>query len=127
MKAKQEFLRFGSFIINDGPQVRFWEVIWLGNSSLKDQYPGLYNITRSKFITIVEALRTNPPDFIWQRDLFEPKLVAWNELLSRLTNFSLAQGHDKFHWNFNPNGQFSVKSFYQAMIRTPVPNANKNL
>lgn len=28
MKAKQEFLRFGTFIIKDGTQVRFWEDKW---------------------------------------------------------------------------------------------------
>ena len=48
MKVKRDFLRFGTFIIKDGSQVRFWEDIWLGNRSLRDQYPQLYNIVRKK-------------------------------------------------------------------------------
>jgi len=35
-------LQFGTFIINDGFQVRFWEDKWLGNRTLQDPYPGLY-------------------------------------------------------------------------------------
>ena len=46
MKVKRDFLRFGTFIINDGSQVRFWEDTWLGNSPLRDQYPQLYNIAK---------------------------------------------------------------------------------
>ena len=48
MKVKRDFLRFGTFIIKDGSQVRFWEDIWLGNRSLRDQFPQLYNIFRKK-------------------------------------------------------------------------------
>jgi hypothetical protein len=45
MKVKRDFLHFGTFIIKDGSQVRFWEDIWLGNKTLREQYPSLYNIT----------------------------------------------------------------------------------
>jgi len=48
MKVKNDFLKFGSFTIKDGPQIRFWEDVWLGNRSLREQYPQLYNITRKK-------------------------------------------------------------------------------
>lgn len=44
MKAKHDFLRYGSFIIKDGSQIRFWEDKWLGNAALLDQYPCLYII-----------------------------------------------------------------------------------
>ena len=48
MKVKNDFLKFGSFIIKDGSQIRFWKDVWLGNGSLREQYPQLYNITREK-------------------------------------------------------------------------------
>jgi len=48
MKVKQDFVRFGTFIIQDGSQVRFWEDRWLGQSTLRQQYPCLYNIARHK-------------------------------------------------------------------------------
>jgi hypothetical protein len=66
LKVKYDFLRFVSFIIKDGSQVKFWEDKWLGNESLMNQYPGLYNIVRPKFITISEALSSYPPNFFWR-------------------------------------------------------------
>jgi hypothetical protein len=44
MAAKPNFFRFGHFSIKDGSQIRFWEDKWLGNTSLREQYPVLYNI-----------------------------------------------------------------------------------
>ena len=41
MKTKQEFLKFGTFIVKDGSQVRFWEDRWLGNITLQEHYPRL--------------------------------------------------------------------------------------
>ena len=56
MKVKRDFFHFGSFIVKDGTQVRFWEDKWLGNSSLQEQYPYLYNIAKPKHVTIAEVL-----------------------------------------------------------------------
>ena len=39
MKVKNDFLKFGTFTIKNGSQVRFWEDIWLGNRPLRQQYP----------------------------------------------------------------------------------------
>ena len=66
MKVKQDFLRFGTFKINNGTQVRFWEDRWLGNQPLKDQYPGLYSIVRHKFKTIAEVMTTEQPNISWR-------------------------------------------------------------
>ena len=97
MKAKHDFLRFGSFIVKNGSQVLFWEDKWLGNTTFRDQYPFLYNITRPKHVTIVEVLRTSPPNLSWRRDLIGPKLVAWNDMLSRIANISLGHEPDVFY------------------------------
>jgi hypothetical protein len=44
MDAKQSFLRYGSFQLNNGKQIRFWEDKWLGNSTFKHQFLSLYNM-----------------------------------------------------------------------------------
>jgi hypothetical protein len=44
-----------------------------------------------------------------------PKLVAWNNLLPRMTNIELTNEQDEFHWNLNPYGKFSMKSRYQGI------------
>ena len=127
MKVKQDFLRFGTFKINNGSQVRFWEDTWLGSNALKFQYHGLYKITRKKHVTIGEFLTTTQSNTYWRRTLFGSRLVAWNELLSRIANIHLTQDEDAFYWTLSKSGQFSVKSHYQALIRREVPNLNKRL
>jgi hypothetical protein len=94
---------------------------------LKDQYPGLYNITRAKFKTIAEVLTNNETIFSWRRTLFGSRLTEWNELRSRIANIQLTQEDDVFHWNLTQSGQFSMKSHYQALIKNEVPNLNKRL
>ena len=61
MHVKNSFFRFGSFLIKDGSEIRFWEDTWLGNTPLKDQYPALYTIARGKIGTIAVVLSTSPP------------------------------------------------------------------
>ena len=68
MKVKNDFLKFGSFIIKDGSQIRFWEDVWLGNRSLREQYPQLYNIAQKKQDTVADVLSTPIPNISWHRD-----------------------------------------------------------
>jgi hypothetical protein len=65
MKVKNEFLKFGTFTIKDGSQIRFWEDKWLGNRTLCDQYPQLYNIARKKQDTVAELLSTEILNISW--------------------------------------------------------------
>jgi hypothetical protein len=127
MKVKSDFLRFGSFSITNGTQIRFWEDKWLGTSPLREQYPSLYHIVRHKQATVAELCGTLPFNFTWRRDLIGSKLVAWNELLSRLANLTLTPEPDEFRWNLLRSGQFSVKSHYLALIHSDVPNLNRRL
>ena len=83
-EGKTCFFKIGTFIINDGSQVRFREDTWLGNSPLRDQYPQLYNIVRKKQDTLADVLSTQIPNLSWRRDLIGNKLVIWNNLVSRL-------------------------------------------
>jgi hypothetical protein len=91
MKVKQDFLRFGTFEIRNGSQVRFWEDRWLGDIALKSQYPSLYNIVRRKFETVETILKSDNINLAWRRSLIGSKLVAWNELRQKLVNIALTQ------------------------------------
>jgi len=127
MKVKWDFLRFGTFMIQNGSQVRFWEDIWLGNTPLREQYPQLYNIARGKHDTMEAVLSAYPPNVSWRRDLFGDKLVMWNNLLSRLTTVISSQEEDEFIWTLDRKGEFSVKSHYLGLIHQNIPNTNKHL
>jgi len=107
MKTKQEFLKFGTFIVKDGSQVHFWEDRWLDNITLREQYPQHYNIARKKHDTVADVLSTQIPNISWRRDLIGNKLISWNNLLSRLEGIELRQERDELRWNLDQSGVFS--------------------
>ena len=99
---------------------------WLGTTTLREQYPALYNIVlgRHKSDTIATVLEVNPPIVTFRRDLVGPRLAAWQELLQRLASVNLTQGTDVFRWNLHKSGKFSVDSMYNALIQPDVPVDN---
>jgi hypothetical protein len=84
MASKKIFFRHGTFSINDGSLIRFWEDIWLDNAPLREQYPALYNIVHHKGDTIAKVMATSPPDETFRRDLLGPRLAASNTLMQHL-------------------------------------------
>ena len=60
MKVKQTFLNYGSFQLNDGNQRGFWDDKWLGNRTLREQYPALFNIVRKKHATVASVFDRVP-------------------------------------------------------------------
>jgi hypothetical protein len=60
MNVKNDFLSMGSFIMQDGKEIKFWEDIWLGDTTLKVQYPNLFHIVRRKSATVAEILSVRP-------------------------------------------------------------------
>jgi hypothetical protein len=76
MATKKHFFHFGSFLIKDGSQIRFWEDKWLGAATLRKQYPALYSIIRHKGDTIAKVITTSPPVVSFRRDLIGPRLAA---------------------------------------------------
>uniref|UniRef100_A0ACD5UXU2 Uncharacterized protein n=1 Tax=Avena sativa TaxID=4498 RepID=A0ACD5UXU2_AVESA len=128
MHAKNSFFRFGSFLIKDGSEIKFWEDSWLGNIPLMEQYPALYNIARNKSDTIAEVLNASPPNVAFRRDLIGARLASWHALQVRLADIQLTDEHDEFRWNLTENDKFSVESMYKALVHSKVPvNENKRI
>jgi hypothetical protein len=96
MKAKDNFLMHGSFRLNNGKQIRFWEDKWLGNYSFKHQYPSLYNIVRRKSDTVQSVLSTVPPNVSFRRFLTGNNLILWNNLVRRIMYVHLNDQKDVF-------------------------------
>ena len=124
MATKKYFFRFGSFSIKDGSEIRFWEDKWLGHTTLREQYPALYNIVRHKGDTLASVMEYFPPNVMFRRDLHGARLVSWNALLRRLDSIHLTAGRDVFRWNLHEIGIFSVSSMYNALIQPELPADN---
>jgi hypothetical protein len=96
MATKKYFFGLGSFSIRDGSEIRFWEDKWLGNATLREQYPAFYNIICHEGDTIAKVMESSPPNVSFRRDLSGQRLVSWNALQQRLANIQLQSGHDEF-------------------------------
>jgi hypothetical protein len=116
MATKKHFFGHGNFLIQDGSEVCFWEDKWLGTTTLREQYPALYDIVCHKGDTISHVLESNPPNVTFRRNLYSSRLTSWENLLQRLASVQLIDGKDKFQWNLRENGKFSVSSMYDALI-----------
>jgi hypothetical protein len=128
MATKKFFFGLGSFSIKHGSEIRFWEDKWLGNATLREQYPALYSIVRHKGDIIAKVMEASPPNVAFRRDLSGQRLVSWHALLQRLANVQLQPGHDEFRWNVHENGKFSVAFMYNALIlpNVPIDSVNSN-
>jgi hypothetical protein len=127
MKAKDNFLMHGSFRLNNGKQIRFWEDKWLGNYSFKYQYTSLYNIVRRKSDTVQSVLSTMPLIVSFRRFLTENNLMLWNNLVRRIMYMQLNDQKDVFIWNLHQHGQFTVHSLYLTLINNGTSHMNKQL
>lgn len=105
--AKKYFFYYGSFSIMDGSEIRFWEDKCLGDATIQEQYPALYNIVCHKGDTITTVMESFPPNVMFRRDLIGHRLQPWNILLQRLSMVQLSHESDIFRWNLHGNGQFS--------------------
>jgi hypothetical protein len=94
---------------------------WPCHTTLREQYPCLYNIVCHKSDGISMVIETPSPNVTFRRELLGCKLLAWNALLQCLDNVQLLPGVDEFLWNLHMNGKFSVDSMYKAMLLPEVP------
>jgi hypothetical protein len=124
MATKKHFFHFCSFSIKNGAEIRFWEDRWLGTTTLREQYPALYNIVRYKEDTLQKVMKTSPPSMTFRRDLIDPRLISWNELLQKLASIQLSEGTDEFRWSLTKNGVFSVNSLYRELTIPSQPVIN---
>nr|AAP04197.1 hypothetical protein [Oryza sativa Japonica Group] len=108
MKVKNTFLDMGSWIVNDGEQIRFLEDKWLGNLALKDKYPSLYAIVRRRLSSIATVIGSVPLNVAFRRALVGQNLVYWHELCASIVHIQLNRSSDCFRWNYHQNGRFSV-------------------
>ena len=94
MDAKSDFLNCGTFKLQNGKQIRFWEDKWLGSTLLKNQYPALYNLVIRKHDTVSKVMSSTPLNVSFRRALVGENMRLWMELVSKMMNTSLTDSND---------------------------------
>jgi hypothetical protein len=127
MGVKNEFFQSSSFIIGDGLATRFLEDVWLGNTSLANHNPTLYNIVRIKIVLVADVLNQTLLNIMFNRALVGDKWDAWIQLVSRLMNVHFNDEHDRFKWHHTTTVSFLVKSMYVNIMNGRTIFLNKCL
>ena len=127
IKVKDTFLNYGSFYLNDGNQIRFWEDKWLGNHTLREQYPALFNIVRKKHATVASLFDRVHLNVSFRRTLTGHTLTLWHDLVARISHVHLNDNIDVFRWNLNQSGMFTFSSMYSALISNGNVEFDKHL
>ena len=109
----------GPFQLNDGNQIGFWDDKWLGNRTLREQYPALFNIVRKKHAIVASVFDRVP--------LNASQLASWHELVARISHVHLNNNVDVFRLNLNQSGMFTVSSMYTALITNGNVQFDKHL
>jgi hypothetical protein len=116
MNVKESFLSLGHFQLNISRNIWFSEDKWLGNFTLRQQYPSLYAITRRRNVSVASLFCTIPLNIAFRRGLVGNNPKLWFRLVARVVHIRLNNANDKFIWDLLQNGTFSVKSMYNALI-----------
>ena len=89
--------------------------------TLTEQFPSLCiileNIINCRHVTIENVMTQRPLNIAFRRALAGDKLIAWHNLVVRITKIQLSEGKDGFNWDSHNHGQFSVQSMYRFMIK----------
>jgi hypothetical protein len=121
------FLKRGAFKLGNGEDIRFWEDVWLGDTTLAQQYPTLYNIVQTKHVRVSTVLAHNPLNIAFRRVFNDFKWNQWINLCQRLMSVQLTNSPDKFVWKLNESGIYSVKSLYLDLMNGHTPFLRKYL
>jgi hypothetical protein len=115
------FKRHFSFDPRVGSRISFWEDVWCGESSLKDTFPGLFNIASVKEASIADNVeRSNGAvqwNIVFTRLIHDWEVETLASFYRCLYSFQFrGQLEDKLWWIPSGKGFFEVSTFYQVLF-----------
>ena len=120
MAVKNEFLARGHFEVGNGRGTRFWEDVWLGNTTLAARFPSLFSIVRHKNVLVAQVLENNPLNIEFRRVLTGQRWVSWLQLVEELMRVTLTDVEDCFKWKLTPTGKFTDRKSTRLNSSHPV-------
>jgi hypothetical protein len=127
MRVKDDFFTRGFLKIGNGEMVHFWDNVWLGKSSLANQYPSLNNIVQRKNVLVANVLSHNPLNIEFRRVLNGDKWIDWLLLCQTLMKVNLSKQPDKFVWKCTKFAVFTIKSMYLDLMNEDAQFLHKYL
>ncbi|XP_026384389.1 uncharacterized protein LOC113279971 [Papaver somniferum] len=114
------FLKHVKFKVHAGKITRFWEDSRLYDRPIKDCYPHLFNVSRSKNLKVAEVGFPGENGVVWNLKtptrLYGEAAVEHAVLLTNLRSFNFSIGlEDDLQWSLSSTKNYTVKSLYDFM------------
>jgi hypothetical protein len=101
--------------IGNGRRVRFWEDLWLGNSSLAIQYWKLYRFVNEKNKSVASLWDGTVLKCTFSRSGDTHMLDLWEEVCQIAATIAFSEEEDSMIWQFSSNGIYNVQSLYRII------------
>jgi len=102
----------------DGENTLFWRTRWRGREggvSFCDKYPRLFAISNQKDASIATMGEVGEDGFGWRRRLFVWEEDLLGDLVRDIQGFVKIQEEDRWDWELEENGSYSVKSMFKKL------------
>ncbi|GJV66080.1 RNA-directed DNA polymerase, eukaryota, reverse transcriptase zinc-binding domain protein [Tanacetum coccineum] len=97
--------------LGNGDKTIFWEDIWIDGKTLKNRFPRIYSLESCKLITVGAKLAQPSLEYSFRRN---PRggveQDQFNELSALVHDVSLIPMSDRWKWDLESSGDFSVAS-----------------
>ena len=115
MGVNHTFQQYTEKILNDGGKTLFWEDSWVNNTPLAVQFPRLYNVTFSRFITVADLKREGWGYIRFRRTLFGETAAQLTQMQALVDVVQLNDELDRVKWKIVSSGNFQVKSLFLSL------------
>jgi hypothetical protein len=103
------------WVVGNGEKVRFWEVQWIGNTSLAIAFWPLYVINEQHGKTVSQVWNGQDLILTFRRNVSKALMNMWWELSSLVEGTSLTDKEDQIMWSYTSQGTYSVQSLYAVI------------
>jgi hypothetical protein len=113
--------------MGNGEHTRFWEDVWLGNSTLRDRFPRLFSILIQQQATVASLRPSNGEEgwnLLWRRRLFVWESNLLIEMMKLINHISLTGEVDRWTWIGGDTDLFTVKDAYAKVSNLLLPRGN---
>ncbi|KAF5177717.1 Reverse transcriptase zinc-binding domain [Thalictrum thalictroides] len=117
---KYEFQKGVAFEIEKGNRVSFWNDIWCGETTLREDFLGIYLRSRDKEGLVVNHLKWEDHIYSWNLKI-RARVYDWEteeieNLMQRLQQVHPSKTEeDKMRWTLSNTGEYTVKSMCELI------------